>query len=182
MNRRTVAGTGAILFYAIHGGYWIVRGVPQNVLWACHLGSAAVGVGLLCRLPLLNGVGVLWLGMGNIFWAINLASGGELEPTSFLTHLGGLAVGLYGIKKLGLPRLAAPMALAALLALQRMTPWFGAPEENVNLAFRVWTGWERTFPSYLRYEVFLFAQAGVVFALLQWWLRKFLAAPSPGAA
>ena len=179
MTRRHGLGICAILFYIIHAGYWFSHGLPENAWWTCHLGSAAIGAGLLLKRPLWNGVGVLWLGMGNIFWGINLATGGEFEPTSVLTHIGGLAVGLYGVKILGLPRVTWLAALASIALLQRITPRLATPDQNVNLAFRVWPGWEGIFPSYAWYEVFLCFQAGVLFALFQWLLHKFLAGKPP---
>jgi hypothetical protein len=40
-------GLAALGCYAIHAGFHVINGRPEEVLWMCHLGAALVGVGLL---------------------------------------------------------------------------------------------------------------------------------------
>ncbi len=131
-------GLLAFLFYAVHGGYHVRRGHPEDLLWICHLGALGIAAGLLSGSPTANAIGVLWLAAGVPLWVVDLASGGDFHPTSLLTHLGGLALGVVGLRWLGLPAGVWWKALVGLivvaLACRVTTP---APA-NVNLAFTFW--------------------------------------------
>lgn len=150
-------GWVAVAFYLVHAGRHVAFGHAADALWACHLGALAVGVGWLARAPRVNAVGCLWLAMGDVLWGIDLANGGELIPTSLLTHAGGLAIGIAGVVRMGLPRLSWLWAVAAFLGLQLACRIATPPELNVNLSHAVQTGWEQRFPSYVAYEAMLLA-------------------------
>ena len=90
----------------------------------------------------------MWLALGLPLWVVELATRGGSEPTAALTHIGGLVIGLVGIRKLGL---AGPVWWKATAALA--DPPFHLPlgcpvDANINLAFAVWPGWEPYFPSH----------------------------------
>lgn len=164
-------GILALSFYAVHGAVQVVGGHPENLLWACHLASVAIGAGLICRSPAANALGTEWLCLGLPIWLLNLATGGEFEPTSVLTHVGGIAVGLVGVRRLGVPRGTWWKAVAALVGLGLVCGWVTPPGENVNLSHAVWKGWEKQFPSYTLYRVYLSAIAGGTFWVAEWGLR-----------
>ena len=172
--KRTVLGCAAIIFYIAHAATWIQRHAASNLLWTCHLGCLLVGVAILARWPLANAVGVLWLILGNIIWSIHLANGGEFIMTSQLTHLGGLLLGLWSIRQAGFPRGSWLAALAGLAVLHILSGFITAPSENVNLAFRVWSGWEKTFPDFHVYRLFMLAVSAVLFFALELAARRFL--------
>ena len=54
-------GWAALACYAVHAGFHILNGRPEEALWMCHLGAALVGIGLLCASPTINGIGTLFL-------------------------------------------------------------------------------------------------------------------------
>jgi hypothetical protein len=129
------AGLVAIAFYAVHAARHVARGRAEDALWMCHLAALGVGLGLLLRAPALNAGSVLWLALGVPLWAISLVSGGEFHPTSLLPHLGGLALGAFGVARLGVPDGVWPRALGALAALI-VACRIATPERaDVNLAF-----------------------------------------------
>jgi hypothetical protein len=150
-------GALALAFYAIHAGHHLLRGHPEDLLWACHLGAVCVGVGLLARLPAVNAVGFLWLATGDALWLLDLASGGEFIPTSLFTHGGGLALGALGLARFGMPRHSWWRAMLAFLVLQQLCRFTAPPQANVNLAHAVWSGWEEVFPSTIGYQIMLLA-------------------------
>ena len=78
-------------------------------------------------------------------------------PTAALTHIGALVLGIYGVRILGWPRGAAWKAAAAYLALWAVTRLATPASANINLAFRVYPGWESRFPSYPLYFGTLFS-------------------------
>ncbi len=127
-------GSVAILFYALHGTYHWQQGVPENMLWACHLGALLVGFGLLLDSANLNGVGFLWLAIGTCLWLVGLRMDVPFLPTSTLTHVGGLAIGLWGTRRLGMPGGVAWKALVALGLLHLISRFLHPPGMNINLA------------------------------------------------
>lgn len=144
MDRLTLRSAGwlAAGFDAAHVLELLVREDPADVMWACNVGSYLVAAGLLLRRATINGAGVLMLILGDILWGIHLVSGGETMPTSFLTHVGVLALGLWGLGRLGLPRPTMEVAVwSALLALAGGR-FLGSAEANVNVTHGIPPEWD----------------------------------------
>lgn len=167
-------GVLAIACYLTHSGYWVfLRGEPENMLWSCHLSSFLIGVGLLARLNLPFAIGVLWLCVGTPLWLLDVFTGGEFLPTSMLTHLGGLAIGVFGVRYLGMevPRFTWVRALFCLALLQQLCRWLTPMKTNVNVAFDVWEGWRSVFPTYYHFWFILGAVCGLVYFAAELGLR-----------
>jgi len=165
-------GVAALVCYAIHAAFHLVHGRPEELLWACHLGAALVGAGLLSSSPTINGIGLLFLCMGTPIWLMDLAGGGEFYPTSCFTHLGGLAIGLYGARRLGLPSGTWWKAVTALITLILVCRLVTPQRANVNVAFAIYAGLEKVFPSHLVYLVIMMGAAAGYFLVLEWALRR----------
>ena len=131
-------GLVGVIFFTMHAGYHIVRGRPENALWMCHLAALGVGLALIGGWAPLNAIGVLWLAVGVPLWVIDLARGGEFFPTSILTHLGGLVLGLIGLSRLGVPPGVWAAALSALFVLVLVCRVATPAQADVNLAFTIW--------------------------------------------
>jgi hypothetical protein len=159
-------------FYAVHAGYQLFFGQPENLLWICHLAPAVIGVGLLVDSPTTVTVGVLWLVPGIPLWLYDLYSGGESSPTSLFTHVGGLVVGVVALRSLGVPEQVWWKALLAAAGVQQLCRWVTPREANINLAYAVYPGWERWFPSYRMYLVALLLLFGVSFLVAEYALRR----------
>ena len=172
IKKQLLLGSAAIAFFIAHAATWLQRGVPASLLWACHLGCLLVGIAVLANLPLLSAVGVHWLALGNIMWLFYLAGGGEFIMTSQLTHLGGLLVGLWFARQAGFPRGSWLAALAGIAALHLLSGYVTPPAENINLAFRVHDGWERIFPDFRVYRIFLVAASAALFFTVEIALRR----------
>jgi hypothetical protein len=156
-NRRPLLGLLGIAFYAAHAGLRVAEGHPENLLWACHLGCLATGLGLLLGRPGLNGVGLLWLVLGVPLWIYDLATNWEFQPTSHLTHVGGLLLALLGLRAMGLSEPVWWKAFLGLLLLHSLCRGVTPAESNVNLAHAIWPGWEPYFPSHTVYVALLAA-------------------------
>jgi len=148
------------------------------LLWSCHLGAALVGIGLLSSSATTNGIGLLFLCMGTPLWMMDLAGGGEFYPTSSLTHVGGLAIGLYGARRLGLPSGAWWKAVVALITLILICRLVTPPRANVNVAFAIYPGWEKVFSSHLVYLATMMGAAAAYFFVCEYVLRRWLC-PAP---
>jgi hypothetical protein len=57
-------------------------------------------------------------------------------------------------------------------ACQLLARWLTPAEPNVNLAHRVWEGWEWMFPSYPWYVVMIYSVAIAVFAAIEWLILR----------
>jgi hypothetical protein len=173
-NSLKIWGFGALGCYAVHGGFHLLNGRPAELLWMCHLGAAIVGVGLLRSSPTLNGIGTLFLCVGTPLWVMYLAGGGEFYPTSCLPHIGGLAIGLYGVRRLGLCAGVWWQAVLSLIALILICRLVTPPEANINVAFAVYPGLEKTFPSHLVYLATMMALAAAYFLICENALRRWI--------
>ena len=161
--------------YAIHAGLHILNGRPEETLWMCHLGAALVGIGLLGSSMTVSGIGTLFLCVGTPLWVMYLAGGGEFYPTSCFPHLGGLAIGLYAIRRWGLPSGTWWKAVVALVVLILLSRLVTPQRANVNVAFAIYPGWEKVFPSHLAYLITMIAMAAGYFLLFEFVLRRWLA-------
>ena len=173
MFRRTISmGVLALLFFFVHEVVYVYRGHPENGLWACDVALLAVGFGLLLSSPILNAVGAFWLTAGLPIWVFYLFTGDDFVPTTFLTHLGGLALGYIGMKRLGVPSSTWYVAVATLFGLILLSRPLNSPHENVNFSYGVYAGLENIFPSYWIFMSALGVVFAGVFAALQWGLPR----------
>ncbi|MCX6557858.1 MAG: hypothetical protein NTW95_10580 [Candidatus Aminicenantes bacterium] len=178
-KKRLICGFAAIVFYMAHAATWLLRGAPANLLWTCHLGCLLAGIAILADIPLLNAVSIHWLVLGNILWTINLAGGGEFICTSQLTHLGGLLIALWYARRAGFPRGSWMKALAGIAALHVLSGFVTPARENINLAFRVFEGWEKIFPDFQFYRLFLLAVSAALFYAVERGAHRLLVRPRP---
>jgi hypothetical protein len=176
-------GWVALSALAVHGVNRALAGDGWSLMWACHVAALLVGVGLVSGRRVVAQVGVLWLCLGNLMWWTDLLTGGELKLTSALTHLGGIACGLWGLKQMGgwqpvrLLWLRALISGQALVLISRaVTP----PAENVNLAFYVHEASTTWFNSFEVYHVVLGCFGGVTFWVGDQVLRRQLGVASGG--
>jgi len=175
---RLYPGISAVAFYAAHASYWVRRRKAENAMWACHLGCLLVGIGWAAAWPSLNALGVLWLLPGLVLWVMYLAGGGPFRWTSFLTHIGGLVLGIWGVSQFGFPRgvwWKAGTGFAALIMISRRV---SRASENVNFAVQVWRGWEHQFPSHRRYLAGLVLGGFALFLSLEQAMRWMMPGPN----
>lgn len=173
-----VLGLAAIGFFVLHGCYQYSHGRLENLLWACHLADLCVGIGLVLRWRGVTGMGLVMLGFGVPMWLVGLATGGEFYPTSILTHLGGLAAGIAGLRQLGGLRddwWKAYLLIVALVVVARLlTP----TDVNVNFAHRTWGFARDWLPSLTAHWLVLLAVWGTGLFAAEWVLRFVVRATS----
>ena len=173
-GRTRELGLLAIGFYGVHGAYHWFYGFPENLFWICHVGALVVGLRLLLGSAKLNGVGLLCLAFGTPLWLVGLAGGGTFVPTSILTHVGGLTIGLWGVTRLGLARGIWWKALVGVVVLHALSRWTTPADKNVNLARGVWKGFERYFPSDAVFLALVFVACAALFFGLEMLLQRTL--------
>jgi hypothetical protein len=168
-------GVLALLCFAIHAGVHVLSGRWPDIFWGCTTATLLVGIGALIGRAEPVAMGVLWLCFGNPLWVLDITTGGEFLPTSLFTHVGGLLLGLLTLRRLGVPREAWLHATLGYLGLLGLTRLATPRASNVNLAFAVAPGWEKTFPSHPLYLLLLVTAGTATFAIVQLGLRRLFA-------
>lgn len=164
-----------LLFYGTHAAYHLLHHHPEDLLWMCHVATLVIAAGLILPCPTANAVGVLWLTLGVPLWILDMSTGGEILPTSLLTHVGGMTLGIVGMRRLGMPRHAWWKALLALCFLCLVTRLVTARSANVNLTYAVYQGWEAAFPSYRVYFALFVLLSAATFFAAEMGFRRLLA-------
>lgn len=166
-RRLDLWGALALLLYALHAANHIRRGAMHDLLWVCNVAPLVLGISCLRRSAIGVAIPLLWLSSGTALWLLDALTGGELMVTAIFTHIGGLAISALAVRTLGMPSGAwykAAGALGVLVGLSRvLTP----AQYNVNLSFRVWTGWEVYFPSHVAYLGLLLAISTTAFFVVE---------------
>jgi len=123
---------------------------------------------------MLNAIGFLWLCFGVPVWLINVFSGDKLILLSIPTHVGGLMISLWGVKKFGIPRRSWAAASLSLIILGHICRFTTPVEANVNLSQSVWKGYENYYSSHLTYVIFVYSCSIVTFFAVEILTGKFL--------
>jgi hypothetical protein len=160
-------GVAVLVAYVVHMGYHLSQHEVYDFFWTCNAAILLLGVSCLLSWQRGVAVGTSWLGYGLPVWLIGIAGGNRMLPTSAVIHFGGIAAGAVAIKKLGFPRGTWWRSTASLLCLMGLTRLVTPPRENVNLVFSVYPGWEKLFPTYAPYFVFLLATGTIAFAIVE---------------
>jgi hypothetical protein len=164
-----------IFFLAQAAHYWRVGGLG-NLLWMCNVGSLVLAIGLFFERRELIRAAAIWTIPGLGLWiryVLYATFNYEMVLSSILVHVGGLMVGLIALRRVRMDRIAWVYAFAWYLIVQIAARLFTAPELNVNVAFRIQTGWEQAFSSYWKFWVVLSAvvAAGLwMIGKILWWL------------
>ena len=150
-NRLRLLGLLPLCFFIAHALYYWRRGEPDHILWMCNIGNLLLAAGLLLNRPALVRVAAVWLIPGLFVWYWFVVRAWGLVLTSTLAHLGGLAVGMFALAHVRIARKTWLYALAWYLFVQLVCRFFTPAALNVNVAHRVYEGWEGTFSVYWQF-------------------------------
>lgn len=162
-RRVRVCGAVAAGCFVAHGAVHLWHGEAFEMLWACNFASLVIAVGALAASRTAVAVGLYWLSLGVPLWIYDLTTGGVLMPSSLLTHVVAPLAAVTALARLGWPSGSWSRGLVALAALLVATRALTPGAANVNLAFRVWKGFEQAFPSHAVYLTALTALSGALF-------------------
>jgi hypothetical protein len=175
---------------AIH--YWQIKQLG-HMLWMCNMGNLLLALGLFFEAAILIRVAVIWMVPGVAVWFFYVVptwgmlltgrfSYGEVFGvlSSTLAHLGGFAVGIAVLRKVGMNGRSWFYAFIWYFVLQLFSRLVTPAQMNVNLSHGIQAGWEQTFSSYLRFWLVLTVLVGAGLWILGIILKTFWPA-SPGA-
>jgi len=129
-------------FFVVYAAAVLQDGKGAESLWVCHVSNLILAAGIAGRWPRVIALAVCWMAVGIPLWAYDMAMTGEVTVPSVLSHLGGLAFGMYALRRVRISYNPWLPALLAYLVLQQICRWFTPAELNVNLAHRAYEGWD----------------------------------------
>jgi hypothetical protein len=145
----------------------------------CNIGNLLFALGLFLGRRELIRVAVIWMVPGVAVWfAYVVPTWGPLLTgrssyadvfgvlSSTLAHLGGFAVGMAVLRRVGMDARAWLYAFLWYFIIQVISRLLTAPELNVNLAHRIQPGWEQTFSGYWKFWFVLTTLVGLCLWLL----------------
>ena len=130
----------------------------------CNIGNLLLAIGLFLEKPSLMRVAIIWMIPGLIVWFVYVVMAWGIFFSSTLAHVGGIVVGMFALRKVGMDRGAWLYSFAWYLLVQLLSRLFTASDLNVNLSHRIQAGWEQTFSAYWEFWLTL----ALVVALSLW--------------
>ena len=161
-----------LTFFLLHWNYHASMGHPENILWLCNLNNLVLAIGFVFQLPLLIQIGIIWLLPAFPLWLIDCYRLNDWPLTSILCHAGALIFGLCMLPQVRMNRRAWIPALVYAFGVQQICRWFTPPDQNVNVAFSIFPGWESIFPHYWEFWVFVLLESCVGIYLITFFLAK----------
>ena len=158
-----------IFFVAQFVHYWKINELGQ-LMWMCNIGNLLLAMGLFLEKPLVIRLSAIWMIPGLLIWIIYVVFAWGVFLTSTLAHVGGLAVAMIALSRVGMDRTAWRWAFGWYLMVQLASRFMTPPRFNVNLAHAVQPGWDRAFGSYWTFWLVL----TIVTAALLWLCGLFL--------
>jgi len=168
---------------AIH--YWQINELGQ-MLWMCNVGNLLLALGLFFEEAIMIRVAIIWIIPGLAVWFLfyilplwgTFLTGrishaqlfGVLSST--LVHVGGFAVAMVVLRKVGMDGRAWFHAFIWYFIVQLISRLATPAAMNVNVSHGVQAGWEQTFNSYLKFWLVLTLLVGVGLWLLGLLLKR----------
>ncbi|MDQ3667003.1 MAG: hypothetical protein M3410_10610 [Acidobacteriota bacterium] len=148
-------------FLAQAGHYWRIDELG-HMLWMCNIGNLVLAIGLFLNNALLIRVAVIWMFPGLVVWLVYVALSWGIFLSSTLAHVGGLIVGIFAIRRVGMDRLGWGYALGWYLLMQFLSRVVTPANLNVNAAHHVDPGWQQTFSIYWKFWLVLTLTTAIV--------------------
>lgn len=162
------AGVLSLFFFVMLAVYHIRNNESYHILWTCHMACLVLGAGLMFNRPLVTATGFFWLCFGVPLWLLNVLTGSPLILLSVPTHIGGLLIGLWGVKRGGIPKYTWVFAGVSLIVLGVVSRFVTPFDANVNLSHAIWKGYEAYYPSYVVYVASVSTSGVATFFFLEW--------------
>jgi hypothetical protein len=150
-TRFRLLGILPLSFFIVHFLYYLSHGRAAEILWLCHVSNFILSVGLLFNIPFLVRLAVIWLAPGLLLWLMEIMKTGDVSITSSISHIGGLIVGLLAMARVGAGRNVWLYAFVWGLFIQISCRLITPVSLNVNVAHRIYDGWEDYFTGYWQY-------------------------------
>ena len=141
-------------FLAQAAHYWKINELG-HMLWMCNIGNLVLAIGLFLNNALFIRVAVIWMFPGLIVWLVYVALAWGMFLSSTLAHVGGLILGIFAIRRVGMDQAGWRYALGWYFVIQFLSRVLTPANLNVNVAHEVGPGWEQTFDAYWKFWLVL---------------------------
>jgi hypothetical protein len=133
---------------ALHASHKLERGVFAEMLWACHVASLLLGVGLVARVVWLVALGTVFhVAAGLPAYVLDVIALKQTTLTSVVVHLAPPLSGLFFLKQdAPWPRFVPVATVTLYPVLVVLSRLVTEPALNVNLAFSPWPPLARVAP------------------------------------
>ena len=151
----------------------------------CNIGNLLLALGIFFEQALLIRVAVIWSPPGLVVWALyvvptwGMLVTGRMSLSEFygvvastLAHVGGLAVGIFVLRKVKMNASAWAYAFVWYFIVQGASRLLTPVAMNVNLSQRIQDGWETTFSSYWKFWLVLSVMVAACLWLLGLLLKR----------
>ncbi len=165
-SRFRLLGLLPLLFFCLQAVHYYRLGQLGNMLWMCNLGNLLLAIGLLFEQPLLVRIAVIWSLPGLFIWFRYAVVEAGVSGSSTLAHIGGLIVGLFALRQVGMDKVTWVYAFAWYLILQVVSRFVTPEELNVNVAQAIYPSWQAVFNAYWKFWLVMTALVGLIIALL----------------
>jgi len=168
--RLRMIGILPFMFFLVQFVHYLRVGQLGHLLWMCNIGNLLLAIGLFWCNRRLTRVAIIWTIPGLFIWFIYVVLAWGVFFSSTLAHVGGLIVGMFVLRQIGMDRGTWLFAFGWYLLVQLLSRVLTAADLNVNLAHRIQPGWEQRFGSYWEFWLVL----TVVIAITLWVLEILL--------
>ncbi len=149
--RFRLLGLLPLSFFTAHFLFYWRNGGLDNMFWMCNAGNLVLGFGLLLGRAWMIRPAVLWLIPGLPLWLFEVVRHGGWLLTSFFTHIGGLAIGIVAIHRVRAELRTWVYGLGWYWVMQLLSYLFTDPYWNVNVAHRIYGGYETVVSRYWQF-------------------------------
>jgi hypothetical protein len=173
-----------IFFLAQAEHYWRINELG-HLLWMCNIGNLLLAMGLFLDNVHMIRLAAIWTIPGLLVWVLYVVLAWGVFLTSTLAHVGGLAVALIALSKVGMDRSSWRWAFGWYLMVQLASRLVTPAVLNVNLAHTIQPGWERTFQSYWKFWLVLTIVTMIILwlsGLLLWSIWRYPQTSSRGVS
>ena len=158
-----------LIFFSAQFEHYLRINELGHLLWMCNVGNLLLAMGLFLEKPLVIRLSAIWMIPGLLVWILYVVLAWGVFLTSTLAHVGGLAVAMIALSRVGIDRAAWRWAFGWYLVVQLASRFVTPAALNVNLAHAVQPGWERSFGSYWMFWLVL-----TLVTLVVLWLSNLL--------
>lgn len=149
--RIRLVGVLPLIFFIAQGVHYWRIGELGNLLWMCNIGNLLLAIGLFTSNRRLMRTAIIWTIPGLLIWFLYVVLTWGIFLTSTLAHVGGLLVGMFVLRLIGMDRNTWLFAFGWYLLVQLLSRFITAPNLNVNLAHAIQPGWETRFGAYWQF-------------------------------
>jgi hypothetical protein len=161
-----------LIFFSAQAIHYLQIHQLGHMLWMCNVGNLLLAIGLFSQNKPLIRVASIWMIPGLFIWIIYVVVAWGVFFSSTLAHVGGLIVGIYAVRRVGMDRFSWVYAFVWFLLIQLASRLFTSASLNVNLAHHIQPGWEQRFDAYWQFWLTLVSLIALILWVLGVILRR----------